>query len=161
MLDGKVLSKLKRDSVRGFTLIELLIVIAIIGILVTIVVIAIDPAAVIQRTNDTKRRSELTQIKTALQLYFNENNDYPTAGAGNEFETNTGATDSPPNLTPTYMRQLPSWWDDDGEYGVSGNDYDAGVDLERPNTEDGNSKTGCDDNELITWADSDYIVCPD
>lgn len=160
-MTNRYLDIIKKKSSSGFTLIELLIVISIIGILVTIVVIAVDPAAMIQRSNDTKSRAELNQIKTALQLYFNENNDYPTAGGAGEFETNTGAANSPPNLTPTYMNQLPSWWGDDGQYGVSGADYDAGVDLERPGGEDGNSKTGCDDNELITWADSDYIVCPD
>lgn len=159
---NKYLDIIKKKGSAGFTLMELLIVISIIGILVTIVVIAVDPAAILQRSNDTRRRADLNQIKVALQLYFNENNDYPTdSTTTDEFADDTGAANSPPNLTPTYMNQLPDWWNADGEYGTNGTDYDAGVDLERPNTEDGNSKTGCEDNTLITWGDSHYIVCPD
>ena len=48
---------LKRKS--GFTLIELLVVIAIIGILVTIVVVAIDPVKLIGESRDAKKREEL------------------------------------------------------------------------------------------------------
>src|SRR3972149_6088887 len=66
---------LKRKS--GFTLIELLVVIAIIGILVTIVVVAIDPVKLIGESRDAKKREELQQLKNALQLYYNDNNSYP------------------------------------------------------------------------------------
>ena len=152
---NKYLDKMSKPH--GFTLIELLIVIAIIGVLVTIVVIAIDPARVIKDSNDTKRRSELTQIKTALQLYFNERNDYPDGG---EFTNTVGA--SPPNFTPTYMRQLPSWWGADGDYGTNGTntDYDVGVDLENPGTEDTNSAIRCNPL-LVATASADFFVCPD
>lgn len=151
---NKYLNIIKKKGSSGFTLMELLIVIAIIGILVTIVVIAVDPAAILQRSNDTRRRADLNQIKVALQLYFNENNDYPDT---TEFEASGGTHD----LLPIYIHQLPDWWSDDGEYGTDGTDYDAGVDLERSTDEDGNSKTGCDVTTLITFDDSDYIVCPD
>ena len=149
---NKYLDKMSKPH--GFTLIELLIVIAIIGILVTIVVIAINPARVIQDSNDTKRRSELTQIKTSLQLYFNENNRYPATGE-------MGTVGTIP-FAPTYMRQLPSWWTVDGEYGVSGTDYDASVDLENPGTEDTNSATRCGPFiSPVATGSADFFVCPD
>src|SRR3989344_8249863 len=77
----------------GFTLIELLVVIAIIGILVTIVVVAINPQRVIQDARDTKKREELTQLKNSLQLYFNDFNAYPATPAA--------------ALVPDYTRALP------------------------------------------------------
>lgn len=153
------MNRLAKVKPRGFTLVELLVVIAIIGILVTIVVIAIDPARVIQNSQDTKRRTELNQIKTSLQLYFNDNRRYPTAS-----EFSPGCVAPCINFVPTYMRQFPSYT---VNYGVSGTDYDVGVDLYRPSTEgnDSGSFTKC--STLIApvtqkpAGNSDYFVCPD
>ena len=63
----------------GFTLLELLIVIVIIGILAVLIIpnLASGPA----RARDAQRKSDLRNIKTALETYFNDNNSYPTAGA--------------------------------------------------------------------------------
>jgi len=54
----------------GFTLIELLVVIAIMGLLLTAAITAMDSAR--QRARDTKRKADLKQIYTALNLYLNE-----------------------------------------------------------------------------------------
>jgi prepilin-type N-terminal cleavage/methylation domain-containing protein len=62
---------------KGFTLIELLVVIAIIGLLSTISVVALNTARA--RSRDAKRVSDIKQIQTALELYFNEENEYPSA----------------------------------------------------------------------------------
>ncbi len=59
----------------GFTLIELLVVIAIIGMLSSIVFASLNTAR--QKGRDAKRVSELRQIKTALELYFDKNDAYP------------------------------------------------------------------------------------
>ncbi len=64
---------------KGFTLIELLIVIAIIGILASVVLVGIGPA---QRSGrDARRIADLRQIQNALELYKSANGQYPV-GSG-------------------------------------------------------------------------------
>jgi len=53
----------------GFTLIELLIVIAILGVLAVVVLVAINPQEQLARTRDAGRTSSVTQIGHALQAY--------------------------------------------------------------------------------------------
>ncbi len=60
---------------RGFTLIELLMVIAIIGMLASIIVGSLNYARV--RARDIKRITEVQNVQTALQLYFESNGKYP------------------------------------------------------------------------------------
>lgn len=62
---------------RGFTLIELLVVIAIIGILSSVVLASLNSAR--QKGRDAKRVSDISQLKLALELYFDSNRQYPTA----------------------------------------------------------------------------------
>mgnify|MGYP001576183638 CR=1 FL=1 len=62
---------------RGFTLIELLVVIAIIGLLSTLAVVALGSAR--EKARDSQRLSDLKQVQTALELYYTDNNQYPTA----------------------------------------------------------------------------------
>jgi len=71
---------------KGFTLIELLIVVAIIGLLSTLAVVALGSARV--KARDSKRLADLKQLQTALELYYTDQNAYPTGssvtlGAGN------------------------------------------------------------------------------
>ena len=62
---------------KGFTLIELLVVIAIIGLLSTLSVLALNGARA--RARDAKRISDIKQMQTALEMYYNEYNVYPAA----------------------------------------------------------------------------------
>ena len=61
---------------RGFTLIEILIVVAIIGILASVVLVGLGPVQ--QKGRDARRISDLKQIQTGLELYFAKNGVYPT-----------------------------------------------------------------------------------
>jgi prepilin-type N-terminal cleavage/methylation domain-containing protein len=144
---------------KGFTLIELILVSAILAVLVTIALVALNPIETIQDTNDAKKRTELNQIKTALQLYFNENGDYPTV---DEFD---GCSAPCVPFVPTYFRTLPNWWAAQGEYGVSGtlDDYDAAADLDNPDPGDAETVTKCtiDATDYTNGVNDDFMVCPD
>lgn len=61
---------------KGFTLIELLIVIAIIGILAAILFVSIGQQPLL-RSRDAKRLSDLDSLRTALALFYTNNNLYP------------------------------------------------------------------------------------
>ena len=67
-------------SQKGFTLIELLVVIGILGILLSIVLIAINPARQFGQANDTKRQSAATNILNAVSAYHADHaGQYPPA----------------------------------------------------------------------------------
>ncbi len=59
---------------KGFTLIELLVVIAIIGILAGIVLVSLSGARASAR--DARRQADIDSIKTAMELFYNDNNAY-------------------------------------------------------------------------------------
>ncbi len=64
---------------KGFTLIELLVVISIIAVLTAVALTNFFGAR--ERALDAKKKIELSELKTALRLYFNNYSRYP-AGAG-------------------------------------------------------------------------------
>lgn len=65
----------------GFTLIELLVVIAILGILSTIAIGNFRSSQI--RGRDVQRKSDLKQISTGLEIYYNDHGQYPPAnGSG-------------------------------------------------------------------------------
>ncbi|MEI7620456.1 MAG: prepilin-type N-terminal cleavage/methylation domain-containing protein [Candidatus Falkowbacteria bacterium] len=87
---------------KAFTLIELLVVIAIIGILATISVLALSNARA--KSRDAKRAGDMKQVQTALELFFNDKNRYPTTeewNTGKIYSTTTG-------VTSTYMQAIPA-----------------------------------------------------
>lgn len=70
---------MQKKQTKGFTLIELLVVIAIIGLLSTLAIVALNSAR--QKSRDAKRVSDVKQIQTALELYFADQNGYPSGSA--------------------------------------------------------------------------------
>ncbi|MGQ0589731.1 MAG: type II secretion system major pseudopilin GspG, partial [Sphingosinicella sp.] len=70
----------KRKREDGFTLVEMMVVIVIIGLLATIVIINVMPAA--DRAAVTKARADISVIDQAVQLYRIDNLRYPTSEEG-------------------------------------------------------------------------------
>ena len=60
---------------RGFTLVELLVVIAIIALLSTLSVVALNSART--KARDARRLSDIRQIRTALDMYYDSSSTYP------------------------------------------------------------------------------------
>jgi prepilin-type N-terminal cleavage/methylation domain-containing protein len=88
---------------RGFTLIELLVVIAVIALLVTLSILALSNARVAAR--DSKRVADVKQMQSALELFYDNNNRYPTSA---EFQTGSLASFSSSTGTTTYMKIIPT-----------------------------------------------------
>lgn len=62
----------------AFTLIELLIVIAIIGVLSAVILVSLSRART--KATNASQDAEITQYDTALQLYYNDHNEFPYPG---------------------------------------------------------------------------------
>ena len=102
---------------KGFTLVELLVVVAIIGLLSTLAVVALGNAR--QKARDAKRVSDIKQVQTALELYFSDVGSYPvqapasalTLGAGAGLTLSSGAAPAGFAATAsatTYMALVPA-----------------------------------------------------
>ncbi len=66
---------MRKTNQKGFTIIELLVVIVIIGILVALALPQLFAAQ--QRGRDTERKNDLKNIKTQLENFYNDNDEYP------------------------------------------------------------------------------------
>lgn len=94
---------------KGFTLIELLVVIGILAILLSIVLIAINPARQFGQANDTKRRSAVTQILNAVGAYAAENQgNLPLQITSTVTQIGKTGIDICDELVPNYIPALPT-----------------------------------------------------
>jgi general secretion pathway protein G len=82
--DGKI----KFTKLKGFTLLELLVVVAIIGLLATVVMFSIRDSKT--KGADAAIKSAMDQAKNQAELYFNNNNrSYEGLCANDPFNKNT------------------------------------------------------------------------
>jgi prepilin-type N-terminal cleavage/methylation domain-containing protein len=70
----------RRNFQTGFTLIELIITVAIIGILASIVMVSLTNAQ--KDARDARRKAELANVATALNLYYIDNGTFAVANSG-------------------------------------------------------------------------------
>ena len=89
-------------NTKGFTIIELLVTIVVIGILITITTVSYN--GISQRSRDSERGSDVTQIKIALEKYHAEKGRYPAVCPA----VNTGCSIGllGPELEP-YLKAIP------------------------------------------------------
>jgi type IV pilus assembly protein PilA len=100
---------------KGFTLIELLVVIGILAVLLSITLIAINPARQFAQANDTKRASDVNAILNAVGEYMADNkgqlptsvSDTQIASASAELGSGNGKVDICSALVTQYMAALP------------------------------------------------------
>lgn len=73
--------KLKNKTPKGFTLIELLVVISIIGVLSSVVMVSLNNAK--EKARNVVRKSDVAQIKKAIELCTDDEYIDTTGGSGN------------------------------------------------------------------------------
>lgn len=113
---------------KGFTLIELLVVIGILAVLLSIVLIAINPARQFAQANNTQRRSDVTAVLNAIHQYAADNSGVlptgvPTAGTTEDISSLGTGVAFCNALVPTYVAALPQ--DPTGGTFVDCNNYDS------------------------------------
>lgn len=161
----------KLPSPSAFTLIELLIVIAIIGVLAAALLVVFNPLAQMQKARDSRRKTDLREIKTSLMLYNNICGIYPEAsgekikGCGSSCSVTTVCEWGDPWTmgSTTYMKILPG--DPSSSqiytYATENNSFRLFALLERKDDPAGSaSQTQCgwnDGNNLT----NEYVVCED
>lgn len=111
----------RKNKQSGFTLVEIMVVIAIIGMLTNLILTGLGVAR--SKGRDAKRKADLKQMQTALDLYYNTYNAYPSTGGSTVFYglsasvagncaggtcTSSGASGWIPNLAPEFISQLPN-----------------------------------------------------
>jgi uncharacterized repeat protein (TIGR02543 family)/prepilin-type N-terminal cleavage/methylation domain-containing protein len=111
-----------RKKFQGFTLLEILLVVGIISILAGIVIIAINPGRQLATVRNTERKSDIKQLKNAMEQYYIDHRRYPTSTPTTLTEVCDTGTDLYPTdaeacddlglidlsiLVPTYIVSIP------------------------------------------------------
>ncbi len=93
---------LRRSSDEGFTLIEVLVATTIIGVLAAVAVSSY--TSINKRSRDSKRRSDIEQIRSGLEMYRSDNGFYPAVDTSSFGNVN----DLTAYLVSSYMPVVPS-----------------------------------------------------
>jgi general secretion pathway protein G len=175
---------MKRYVSFGFTLIELLVVIAIMALVIAVSLPNFISAR--QRARDTRRKEEISGLKQALRLYFNDYQSYPASemsacgtgklnyikGCGTDHNaccpcSSTVDFGIGSSCDTVYMKKFPSELGSSMFYYLNGDDFCLKVPLE--NTGDPDTKTNivasgrykCESACGANCSSNDYCVCAD
>ena len=155
--------KFRSSDQAGFTLIELLIVVAIIGILSTLLLVNF--IAVRQRGRDAQRKSNLLQIQSALELYRADQGSYPLPNGATIGNCGSGVTIGSPTCSTTYLKKIPldpngSTYYNSGKYFYSsdGTTYTIASCIENTNDKDQNITTTAPTGSTSTCTSGSYYV---
>jgi prepilin-type N-terminal cleavage/methylation domain-containing protein len=135
-------------KISGFTLIELLVVVAIIGVLTAVLLVNL--VGIRERAADSRKKSNLNQLKSSLRLYYNDHQSYPGEGSGsingcgdgNDACAQVGGSSLNNGSGTVYMKEVPEY----SVYSVdaTGETFYAGVLLTNPSDpEAADSATRC------------------
>ena len=80
-------------------MIELLITVSIISVLAGSVFAILNPSAQLQKSQDAKRKGDLTEIQKALDMYYQDNNAYPASTADFQIQGASWGSSWKPYLT--------------------------------------------------------------
>lgn len=124
-----VFMRIKADG--GFTLLELLIVVLLVGLLLSIATLSY--GEITKRSRDSRRKTDLEEVRSALEQYRSNNNAYPTPFPtptdGLPFGT-SGLTDSSGNIYVQKLSQDPRSPSRKYYYATQSGDFTLAVHLE-------------------------------
>ncbi len=116
---------------KGFTLIEVLIVVAIIGILASVVLIGLGPLQ--RQGRDARRISDMKQVQAGLELYFTKNGAYPVSTDWLAFWSTLVSTLKGDDIGISNVPSDPNDPAKTYHYLSNGNQYVLGADLDDTN----------------------------
>lgn len=100
-----------KKRILGFTLIELLLVMAVMGVLFTIAIIAFNPAKQFMRARNAQRNSDVSLILNAIGAYSSDNKGVLPSGitaTSSAIASSPGGANICSDIMPKYVSSLPA-----------------------------------------------------